>query len=106
MFADGDAVAMANEFVEIVIHRMNRYAAHGNVFAQIFAAFGEGNTQGRRRLNRVIEKQLVEIAHAIEKQDTLMGSLQLLILRHHGGHEGCHLVSNIHGSDVAELARE
>ncbi len=61
---------------------MNRHAAHGNVAAIMFAALGERDGERGRSLHRILEEQLVEIAHAIKQQMLGMGVLDGEILGH------------------------
>ena len=75
--------AAADQPREVAVGGMNRHAAHGNVLAQVPAALGERDIQGRRGLDRVVEEHLVEIAHAIEQQAVRMGPLDLQVLDHH-----------------------
>ena len=88
LLADGDAMAQLDQLVEIVIGRMDRHAAHADVFAQMLAALGQHDAQSRAGDLGVLEEQLVEIAHAIEQQIARIDRLDLEILRHHRGQRG------------------
>lgn len=83
LLADGDAVAEFYELVEIVIGRVDRHAAHLDVFAKMLAALGEDDPEGRAGDLGVFEEELVEIAHAIEQQIARIDRFDLEILRHH-----------------------
>ncbi|MDT4855467.1 hypothetical protein FQZ97_898210 [compost metagenome] len=63
---------------------MERHTTHWNVFAQVLTTFGERNAQCAGRFHRIIEEQLVEIAHAIEEQRINIRGFDLDILLHHG----------------------
>jgi hypothetical protein len=88
LLADGHLEAAADQPREVAVGGMDRHAAHGNVLAQVPAPLGERNVQGRRGLDRVVEEQLVEIAHAIEQQAVGMVPLDLQVLHHHGRDRG------------------
>jgi hypothetical protein len=83
LLADGDAMAEANELVEIIIGRVDGHAAHGNIFAQMLAALGEHNAEGGAGDFGILEEELVEIAHAVEQEITGVDRLDLEKLRHH-----------------------
>jgi hypothetical protein len=51
----------------------------------MLAAMGQSDIERRRRGNRIIKKQFVKIAHAIEQKRVGMRLLDLKILRHHRG---------------------
>ena len=64
---------------------MDRHAAHGDVLAQVLAALGQHDAERRRGRDRVVEEQLVEIAHAVPEQAVGVGRLDLQELRHGRG---------------------
>ena len=84
LFADDDPEAFTNKALKIGVSGMHRHATHGNVFAQMFAAFGERDVEGACGRNRIFKKELIEIAHPIEQKRVLLTGFQLQILRHHG----------------------
>ena len=43
LFTNRHPVAMADQLVQIVVNRMHWHAAHGNILAQMFAAFCQRN---------------------------------------------------------------
>ena len=49
----------------------------------MLAALGQGNVKRRSRLDSVVEKQLIKVAHAVEEEIVRMVRLDLKILRHH-----------------------
>src|SRR5882724_1593032 len=59
------------------------HAAHGNVFTVMSPTLGERDVEGGGGLHRVLEEQLVEIAHPVEKQAVRMLPLGRQVLRHH-----------------------
>ena len=84
LLADGDAEALGDQTLEIVVGGMDRHAAHGNVLAKMLAALGERDAERARGEGRIVEEQLVEVAHAIEQEAVGVGRLDLQVLRHHG----------------------
>ena len=82
LLADRDLEAGADQPREICIAGMNRHAAHRDIGAVMLAALGQRDVERRRRGDRVIEKQLVEIAHPEKQQATGMSALDLVVLRH------------------------
>ena len=83
LLADRDAMAERDEAVEIVVGALDRHAAHADVFALVLAPFGEDDAERPARDLRVVEEELVEIAHPVEEQAVGIGGLDLEILRHH-----------------------
>jgi hypothetical protein len=61
---------------------MERHAAHGDVVAICFAAFGQRDVERGGGLNRVVVKEFVKIAHAVKKQGAGVAFLERVILRH------------------------
>ena len=84
LLADGDPEALADQLLEIGLGGVDGDPAHRDVFAQVLAALGERDIEGRGGLGGVFEEQLVEIPHPVEQQVVPMGGLDLQILRHHG----------------------
>ena len=64
----GDLEPFADQRSRYCVVGVYRHAAHGDVLALVLAPFGEGDVERRGGLDRVIEEQLVEIAHAEEQQ--------------------------------------
>ena len=62
---------------------MNRHAAHGDVLAEMLAALRQRDAERARRIDRILEEELVEIAHSIEEQAAGIGGLDLDELLHH-----------------------
>ena len=83
LLADRDAMAERDQAVEIIVGALDRHAAHADVFAVVLAPFGEHDAERPARDLRVVEEQLVEIAHPVEEQAVGIGRLDLEILRHH-----------------------
>ena len=82
LLADGHLAAAADRLGEIAVERMGGHAAHRNVLAAMLAAPGERDVENGRGLQRILEEQLVEIAHAVEQQTIRMRPLGREILRH------------------------
>ena len=72
LFANGHRLAQLDQLGQVAIERMKRHAAHFNRVATGHAARRQGNAQQARGFFRILEKQLVEIAHAVEDQHRRM----------------------------------
>ena len=83
MLADRDAMAERDQALEIIVGALDRHAAHADVLALVLAAPGQDDAERAARDLRVLEEQLVEIAHPVEQQAIRIGGLDLEILRHH-----------------------
>ena len=83
LFADGNAITAQDEFLQIIIRRMDGDAAHGNIVTHMLAAFRQRDAESAGSLNRIVEEQFVKIAHAVEQQRTGIVRLDLDILLHH-----------------------
>ena len=84
LLAHGDAEALPDQPLQVFVGAVDRHAAHGDVLAQVLAALGQHDAERLRRGHRVLEEQLVEIAHAVEQQAVRIGRLDLQELRHRG----------------------
>ncbi len=82
LLADGDAEAQLDQPLQVFVGAMDRHPAHGDVVAQVLAALGEHDRERLRGGHRVLEEQLVEIAHAVEQQAVGIGRLDLQELGH------------------------
>ena len=69
---------------EILVDGMEGNPGHRNRFAGGCAAARQRDVEQPRRLARVVEEQLVEVAHPIEQQHVRMVSLDAQVLLHHG----------------------
>ena len=67
LLADRDAMAERDQAVEIIVGALDRHAAHADVFALVLAPFGEDDAERPARDLRVVEKQLIEIAHPVKQ---------------------------------------
>ncbi len=83
LLAHSDAVAESDQPVEVVVGALDGHPAHADVLAVVLAALREDNAERPARDFRVVEEQLVEIAHPVEQQATGIDGLDLQILRHH-----------------------
>lgn len=77
-----------DQFVQIVFQRVIGKPGQGNGVFAVFIPRGEGDVQGFGGGVGVVEKGLVEIAHAKEDQLVRMFVLDLLKLLEHGGQFG------------------
>ena len=76
-------LALLDELAEIAVDRMHRHARHHHRLAGRVAARGERDVEQAMRAARVVEKQLVEIAHPVEQQGVRMLGLDAQVLLHH-----------------------
>ena len=74
LLADGDPMAERDQPVEIVVGALDRHAAHADVLAVMLAPLGQNDAERPARDLRVLEEQLVEIAHPVEEQATGIGA--------------------------------
>ena len=49
----------------------------------MFSPFGQRNIQRRRRFDRIVKEQFIEITHAVKQQAIGMGRLDFKVLGHH-----------------------
>ncbi len=85
LLADRDLEALADQAREIGLVAVHRHAAHRDVLAQVLAALGQRDVERGRRAHRIVEEQLVEIAHPVEQQMVRMRRLDRQVLAHHRG---------------------
>ena len=113
LLAHRDLEALADQPRQIGLVAVHRHAAHLDVFAEMLAALGERDIERRRGLHRIVEEQLVEIAHAVEQQMIRMRGLDGQVLAHHrrgiggdrlGGTVG-HETGLTHGACALAMAR-
>ena len=88
LLAHRHAFAHLHQPRQILLRRVKRHTRHLNRHAVHLPARGQGDVQQLRRFHRVIQKQLVKIAHAVKHQ--LVGVLRfdVEILLHHRGNSG------------------
>ena len=63
---------------------MHRNAAHGDIVALMFAAFGQGDIQRLGGGNSIVKEHLVKVAHPVKQQGIAMLCFDFQKLRHHG----------------------
>ena len=78
-------LAVAYQFGQIAFHGVKGDARHRNRLPRALAPVRQRDVQNARRLVRVVKKQLVKIAHAVEQQRVRMLRLDAQVLGHHGG---------------------
>ena len=83
LLADGDADALRDQLLQVLVGGVDRHAAHRDVGALMLAALGQRDAERARGDLGVVEEHLVEIAHPVEQQAIRIGGLDLEILRHH-----------------------
>ena len=82
LLGDGDPVAEPDQALQILIRPVDGHPAHGDVLAQVLAALGQHDRQRGGGDDRIVEEELVEIAHAIPEQAVGIGRLDLEVLGH------------------------
>ncbi len=88
LLGDGDAVAGADEPLEIGRRGMDGDAAHRHLAAVMLAARGQRDVEAGAGDPRIVEEQLEEVAHPVEQQAVARLGLERMILRHHRGGGG------------------
>ena len=83
LLTNGDGFAFSDQFAEVAIDGVIRYAAHRYRLATGLAAPGQRYIQQTRGLACILVKQLIEIAHAVKQQCFGMISLDAQVLLHH-----------------------
>ncbi len=85
-----DLLAQRHRFAEphqsgkVLLGRVVGHTGHGDRFAAGLATRGQRDVEQARGLARVLEEQLVEIAHTVEQQGVGMLRLDAQVLLHHG----------------------
>ena len=82
LLADRHPVALPDQPLQVVVGAHHRHAAHRDVLAEMLAALGQHDAERGRGNHRVLEEQLVEVAHPVPQDAVRIGGLDLEILRH------------------------
>ena len=83
LFADRDRLAHAHQAREIALDRVHGHAGHGDRRTVACAACGQRDVEEPGGLLRVIQEELVEVAHPVEKERLGMVGLDAQVLLHH-----------------------
>ena len=83
LFAHGDLEALADEPLEVALGAHHGHPAHGDLLPLVEAPLGERDVERVRGLPRIVEEELVEVAHPVEEKVVRVGALDFEILRHH-----------------------
>ncbi len=83
LLAHRHPVAEGDETVEVVVGPFDRHAAHRDLAARVLAALRQDDAERPGRGIRILEEQLVEVAHPVEQEAVRIGGLDLDVLRHH-----------------------
>ena len=83
LLADRDLEALADQPMQVELGAVHGHAAHGDVLARMAAALGQRDVERGCCRDRILEEQLVEIAHAEEQEGIGMRLLERLELRDH-----------------------
>ena len=84
LFGHSHSLTQLDEPREITLHRVHRHTGHHHRLTRTLAALCERDVQQPVGLARVVEKQLVKIAHAIENECVWEVCLDAQVLLHHG----------------------
>ncbi len=85
LITDGDLFSGVQKFLNIALHAVVGHARHRHWVRLVLVARGERDFENARRFDRVVVKELVEVAHA-EKQNRVAGlGFDLPELFHQGG---------------------
>ena len=85
LLADRHRFAASHELREITFDAVERHAGHRDRLAGGLTARRQRDVEQSRGALRVVEEQLVEVAHAIEQQHVRVLRLQAQVLLHHRG---------------------
>ena len=85
LIADGHAQPVADQLGDVAVGGVIRHAAHRRLVLLPLVARGQDEVEQRRRLLRVLEKHLVEIAEAVEEDGVGNLALDLEVLLEHRG---------------------
>ena len=83
LLADRDRFAQLHELREVTVDRVVRHAGHRDGRACRLAARRQRDVEKPGRALRVVEEELVEIAHPVEEQLVRMLRLRAEVLLHH-----------------------
>ena len=83
LLADRDRLAEPDQLGEVGVDRVHRHAGHRDRLARARAARGQGDVEQAMRALRVIEEELVEVAHPVEEERVGMLGLDAQVLLHH-----------------------
>jgi hypothetical protein len=83
LLADRHLEAAADEPRQVRLVAVHGHAAHRDIGAIVAPALGQGDVERRRRLDRIVEEQLVKIAHPVKQEMLRVGPLDLQVLDHH-----------------------
>ena len=84
LLADRNRLAHTDEPGQIGVDRVHRHSGHGDRRAGAGAARGQGDVEELVGALRVVEEELVEVAHPVEEERLGMIGLDAQVLRHHG----------------------
>ena len=88
LLANRHAFAHLHQPRQILLGGMKRHARHLNRLAIHLPARGQRDVQQFGRFHRIVEKQLVKVAHAVKHQFVGMVGFDVEILLHHRGDGG------------------
>ena len=83
LLADRDRFAEPDQLGEVAVDRVHRHAGHRDRLAGARAARGQGDVEQAMRALRVVEEELVEVAHPVEEERVGMLGLDAQVLLHH-----------------------
>ena len=84
LFTDGNLIAHRDQTVNIGLGAVIRHAAHRRALVHAAVLARKGDVQKLRRVDGVVEKHFVKIAHAVEQERVAVLLLNFQILAHGG----------------------
>jgi len=85
LLRDHNGFAELHEPCEVLLHRMERHTRHPDRPAGRLPARRQRDVEQPRRLLRIVEEQLVEVAHPVEEEGIGVLRLDAQVLLHHRG---------------------
>ena len=85
LVAHRDLAAGGDELRDVVLDAVVRHAAHRRLDVRVAVAGGQRDAEDGRRLLRVVEEHLVEVAHPVEEDGVRRPALHLEVLPQHRG---------------------
>ena len=88
LLADRHPMTKSDQALQVIVGAVDRDPAHGDVVALMLATLRQDDAERPARGLRVVEEELVEIAHAVKQEAIRVRGLDLHVLRHHRRHAG------------------
>ena len=83
LFADDGGLPLFDEFGDVVVNGMHRHARHRDGLARALPAGGDADAEQLAAAPRVVKKEFVEVAHAVENEGVRVVFFDAEVLLHH-----------------------